>query len=73
MLARLWQDVQRDHASDHLADMDAMVLYYTFVGGASLLYVNAPEARRLTGREPTDPAVVTAHADALVRMLLGPT
>lgn len=53
--------------------MDAMVLYYTFVGGASLLYVNAPEARRLTGREPTDPAVVTAHADALVRMLLGPT
>ena len=71
-LARLWHDLQRDNAVPHLAGMDATVMYYTLVGGASLLYVNAPEARRLTGREPTDPAAVAAHADALVRMLLGP-
>ena len=40
------------------------------VGAASLPYVNAPEARILTGREPTDPAWVEAHAEGLVATLL---
>ena len=37
---------------------------------ASLPYVNAPEARLLTGVEPTDRAWVDTHADGLVATLL---
>ena len=59
-------------AVPHLRDADPLVLYYSLIGAASLLYVNAPEGRRLTGREPTDPAVIERHADALVAMFVGP-
>jgi len=40
------------------------------VGAASLPFVNAPEARLLTGVEPTDAAWVDAHANGLVATLL---
>ena len=40
------------------------------VGAASLPYVNAPEARLLTGAEPTEPARVKRHADGLVATFL---
>ena len=52
------------------APIDDAVFHYVLVGAASLPYVNAPEARILTGREPTDPAWVEAHADGLVATLL---
>jgi TetR/AcrR family transcriptional regulator len=52
------------------APIDAAVVHYVIVGAASLPFVNAPEARLLTGAEPTSPAWVEAHADGLVRMLL---
>ena len=37
------------------APIDDAVFHYVLVGAASLPYVNAPEARLLTGAEPTDP------------------
>jgi AcrR family transcriptional regulator len=52
------------------APVDATMVHYVIVGAASLPFVNAPEARLLTGAEPSDPAWVDAHADGLVAMLL---
>ena len=52
------------------APIDDAVFHYVLVGAASLPYVNAPEARILTGCEPTDAAWVEAHADGLVATLL---
>jgi AcrR family transcriptional regulator len=52
------------------APIDPAMVHYVLVGAASLPYVNAPEARLLTGSEPTDPAWVEAHADGLVATLL---
>jgi hypothetical protein len=40
------------------------------IGGASLPYVNAPEVRELTGRNPNNPKWIQAHADGLVAILL---
>ncbi len=54
-----------------VAPIDETVLYYSVIGAASLLYVNAAEARRLLGFDPIDDAFVEAHADALVTMFLG--
>ena len=72
LVSELWRAVSDEPGTTHLADVDESIVYYTLVGGASLIYVNAPEARRLTGCEPTNPTLVDAHADALVTMLLGP-
>jgi AcrR family transcriptional regulator len=52
------------------APIDPAMVHYVIVGAASLPFVNAPEARLLTGAEPTDPAWVEAHADGLVATLL---
>lgn len=52
------------------APIDSDILYYLLVGAASLPYVNAPEVRLLTGRDPSDPAWIAAHADGLVAILL---
>src|SRR5262245_56388863 len=52
------------------APIDDRLFHYVMVGAASLLYVNAPEARLLTGIEPTAHRWVEAHADGLVAMLL---
>jgi TetR/AcrR family transcriptional regulator len=52
------------------APIDAEILYYVLVGAASLPYVNAPEVRILTGRDPSDPEWIRAHADGLVSILL---
>ena len=46
------------------------MVHYVIVGAASLPFVNAPEARLLTGTEPTDAAWVETHADGLIAMLL---
>src|SRR5262245_37771230 len=50
--------------------MDHVHFHYILVGAAALMFAMAPEARRLSGRNPSDPAMVAAHADALVRLLL---
>ena len=52
------------------APIDSEILYYVLVGAASLPYVNAPEVRLLTGRDPSNPDWIRAHADGLVSILL---
>jgi TetR/AcrR family transcriptional regulator len=52
------------------APIDTEILYYVLVGAASLPYVNAPEVRLLTGRDPSNPTWIDAHADGLVSILL---
>ena len=52
------------------APIDPAMVHYVIVGAASLPFVNAPEARLLTGAEPTDAAWVEAHADGIVGTLL---
>jgi TetR/AcrR family transcriptional regulator len=52
------------------APIDPAMVHYVIVGAASLPFVNAPEARLLTGAEPTAPEWVEAHADGLVATLL---
>jgi len=52
------------------APIDNEILYYVLVGAASLPYVNAPEVRLLTGRDPSSPKWIRAHADGLVAILL---
>ena len=43
---------------------------YMIVGAASLLFASAPEYRYLTGNDPLDPAVIEAHAEAVVNLIL---
>jgi AcrR family transcriptional regulator len=52
------------------APIDHDILYYVLIGAASLPYVNAPEFRLLTGRDPKSPNWINAHADGLVAILL---
>ncbi|HWE65685.1 MAG TPA: TetR/AcrR family transcriptional regulator [Acidimicrobiales bacterium] len=52
------------------APIDGEIAYYVLIGAASLPYVNAPEVRLLTGRNPRDSEWITAHAAALVAILL---
>jgi len=54
----------------HLRAIDSDILYYALMGAAPLPYVNAPEVRLLTGRDPKNPKWIAAHADALVSILL---
>lgn len=63
----LWR---RLRAAGIAAPIDDRLFHYVLVGAASLLYVNAPEARLLTGIEPTTDRWVDLHADGLVAMLL---
>jgi len=52
------------------APIDSEILYYVLIGAASLPYVNAPEVRLLTGRDPSSHKWIRAHADGLVTILL---
>ncbi|HEY2772448.1 MAG TPA: hypothetical protein VGK20_00215 [Candidatus Binatia bacterium] len=52
------------------APIDDRLLHYVLVGAASLVYVNAPEARLLTGVDPFSRRRVEEHAAALVALLL---
>jgi AcrR family transcriptional regulator len=63
-----WRKLRAD---GEVADIDEVVLYYSLVGAASLAYVNAPEAR-LLGHDTQRESFISAHADALVAMFLGP-
>ncbi len=52
------------------APIDDRLVHYVVVGAASTVYVNAPEARLLTGIEPTSARWVEIHAEGLVATLL---
>jgi AcrR family transcriptional regulator len=66
-LRPVWRRLRRAGIA---APVDDRFVHYVLVGAASLLYVNAPEARLLTGVEPTAGRWVGAHADGLIGMLL---
>ncbi len=53
-------------------DIDEVIVYYSLIGAASLVYVNAPEVRRLVDIDPMADDFVQRHADAVVAMILGP-
>jgi AcrR family transcriptional regulator len=61
---------KRLRAAGIAAPIDDAMVHYVLVGAASLPYVNAPEARLLTGAEPTAPDWVERHAESLVETLL---
>jgi len=52
------------------APIHSAAIHHVIVGAASLVYVNAPEARLLTGADPVEPEFVEVHADGIVAMLL---
>ena len=64
---RLWRRLREEGIA---APVDERLFHYVMVGAASLLFVNAPEARLLTGIEPTAQRWVDTHAEGLVAMLL---
>jgi len=63
--------VEAAQARGAIAPMPAVSAHYIALGAAGLLFSQAPECTYLTGVDPTEPAFAEAHADALVRLLLG--
>lgn len=68
-LRRLVEAAQAQGALPALAPVS---VHYIALGAAGLLFSQAPECRYVTGVDPTEAAFAEAHADALVRLLLGP-
>lgn len=64
---KMWKALRRAGIA---APIDERLFHYVMVGAASLVYVNAPEVRILSGIEPTSPRWVEAHAEGLIAMLL---
>ena len=52
--------------------LDPLLLHYLLVGAATHLFHQAPECKRLTGRDPSDPEIIEAHAEALIALFVGP-
>ena len=53
-------------------DIPVEHLYYIITGAGPTMFVHGPECRRLTALDPTDDAVIQAHADAVCLLLFGP-
>jgi AcrR family transcriptional regulator len=64
--------VEQAQARGLVPAIPSVSLHYIVLGAAGLIFSQAPECRYVTGIDPTDPAVAEAHADALVRLFLGP-
>jgi len=71
MVAALAQIVKRAQARGLVPEIPLVNFHYIALGAAGLFFSQAPECRYVTGVDPTDPSVADAHADALVRLLLG--
>jgi AcrR family transcriptional regulator len=54
------------------AEVPVASLHYIALGAAGLLFSQAPECAYLLGVDPTAESFAEAHADAVVRLLLGP-
>ena len=68
---RLTELFRRAAVGPFSSDLAPVHFHYILVGAVSALFHQAPECRILTGVDPADPAVVEAHADALVALFLG--
>lgn len=53
-----------------LPEVPAVHYFYMLVGASSLLFASGPECKALTGKDPLDPAMVEAHAQAVVNLVL---
>jgi AcrR family transcriptional regulator len=51
--------------------IDPLHFHYILVGAVGLFFQQAPECRRLTDQDPFDEAMVEAHADAIVHLMVG--
>lgn len=65
-LRTLFEEARRLGAAP---DMDYPHFYYILISSAAMIFSMAPEARRLSGTDPLDSDVITAHADALADLL----
>lgn len=52
-------------------DIAPIHLYYILTGAGPTMFVLAPECRRLSGVDPSDDAVIEAHADAVCSLIFG--
>ena len=62
---------QRARTRGILPDIPPASLHYIVVGATGLIFSQAPECKYMLGVDPADESVAKAHADALVRVLLG--
>jgi TetR/AcrR family transcriptional regulator len=60
---------QRGWLPSHI---DPIHFHYILIGAVGIIFHQAEECRRLTGIDPTDQAVIEAHADAVIHLLLPP-
>jgi AcrR family transcriptional regulator len=51
--------------------IDPLHWHYILAGSVGLIFHQAEECKRLTGLDPAEEAMVEAHADAVVHLLLG--
>jgi AcrR family transcriptional regulator len=64
--------VERAQAGGLLpAGIDALHFHYILVGAVGLIFHQAAECRRLTGRDPGEEAMIEAHANAVAALFLG--
>jgi len=61
-----WDPLRR---AGEVIDVDALTAFYLILGGGTLLYTNAPEARLISGIEPVASDRIEAHISALIAML----
>jgi AcrR family transcriptional regulator len=54
------------------ADIDPLHFHYVLIGSVGLFFHQAAECKRLTGHDPTEPAMIEAHARAVEYLFLGP-
>jgi AcrR family transcriptional regulator len=54
------------------AHIDVLHFHYILVGSAALIFHQAEECKRLAGVDPSDPALIEKHAEAVELVLLGP-
>jgi|SRR5271166_1483040 len=71
MAAALRQLVERAQAVGVVPALPTPSLHYIALGAAGLLFSQAPECAYITGVDPTSERFAEAHADAVVRILLG--
>jgi TetR/AcrR family transcriptional regulator len=71
-VAALAAILERAQASGLVPDIPVASFHYIALGAAGLVFSQAPECKYLMGVDPTDDAFAEGHADALVRLLIGP-
>ncbi|RIL07955.1 MAG: hypothetical protein DCC71_01120 [Proteobacteria bacterium] len=64
--------IERAQARSLVPAVPVVSAYYIALGAAGLVFSQSPECAYVTGVDPTRASFAESHADALVRLLLGP-